>query len=386
MALTVNNLYKESAKYNIKLHAGEGGLTNIVSWIHVVETIEGARFLHGNEIVITEGAICRTADDLMEYVTVVHAHNAGAVIFNTGKFITNIPDCVITFCNENNLPLFSVPWEVPLVDLTSDFCKRIIDHMSREDSIVTILKNLIFHIGDRQSLVHQMERFGYMNDCVMTFFCISLELEKTSSEFVNESRRLKNITEQAAKSIKDKYISFEYQDKRIVALVDYRQEELERYTDLIFKSISAIKLVPYVYIGISDNIKSLELQDDNFMRAYAACRIAIKRDEKVLRYQELGLYKILVNVKSNAVLSEMYQSIMGKLAEHDRENKTDYCAFVEKYLECDGNTKKVSQELFIHRNTVNNYIKRIEEILDMDISTWENRAVLYTAYCIRNIL
>lgn len=386
MALTVNNLYKESAKYKIKLHAGEGGLTNLVSWIHIVETVEGAGFLHGNEIVVTEGAICRSDDELMAYVKEVHAHNASAVILNTGKFIVNVPSNVIDFCNDNNLPLFSVPWEVPLVDLTADYCKRIVDHISRQDSIATTLKNLIFHTGDKHELIHQMERFGYLKDSSMAFVCISLEWEKTSSEFVEESRKIKKIAEQSAKRINDKYISFEYQDKRIVALINYSAEEIEKYTDMVFKAISANKRVPYIYIGISDNIKGFETQDNNFMRAYAACRIAIKKNEHVLTYQELGIYKLLVNVKNNELLLEMYQSIMGKLLDYDKDNGTEYCTFIDKYIECDGSTRRVSEELFIHRNTVNNYLNRIEEILDMDITSWENKAILFTAHCISTIL
>ena len=31
-------------------------------------------------------------------------------------------------------------------------------------------------------------------------------------------------------------------------------------------------------------------------------------------------------------------------------------------------------------------INKVEEILEIDIMSWENRALLYTSYCIRNIL
>ena len=54
MALTVGNLFKESVKYNMKLLAGQAGLCRPVQWIHIIETNEGAQFLHGNEVVITE--------------------------------------------------------------------------------------------------------------------------------------------------------------------------------------------------------------------------------------------------------------------------------------------------------------------------------------------
>lgn len=386
MALTVGNLYKESEKYKMKLLAGDGGMANLVSWIHIVETVDGAGFLHGNEIVITEGTICRTEEALMKYMEEVYIRNASAVIINTGMFIMEVPSAVILFCNEKKLPLFTVPWEIPLVDLTTDFCKRIVEHVTRQDSIATTFKNLIFHVGDEHMLVNQMERYGYMHDSTMTIVCISLEGERDSTEVSDESRKIKYIAEQSAKKIKDQYISFEYQGKRIVVLFDYSDEEVEAYTDTLFKALSANRLVPYIYIGVGDNMRGLDAQDNNFMRAFVACRIGIKRNEHVLSYKELGLYKLLVNVKNTEVLYEMYQSTLGKLEEHDRENGTKYRPFLDAYIESDGNTGKVSKALYIHRNTVNNYIKKVEEILEIDIMSWENRALLYTSYCIRNIL
>lgn len=386
MALTVSNLYRESARYNMKLLAGESGLSNLVAWIHVIETTAGARFLHGNEIVITEGTICRQEAELLEYVQEVFARHASAVIFNTGMFILNVPPSVLDYCNANGLPLFTVPWEVSLVNLTSDFCRRITEHETRQDSIVTTFKNLIFDIGDKEALIHQMERYGYMSDSTMTFICICLEMEKSSLEIVKESRRIKHIAEQSAKRIQDRYISFEYQEKRVVVLIDYTSNEVERFVDNVFRSLSANKLVPFIYIGIGDNMKGLEMQDNNFMRAYAACQIAVKRKERVLKYQELGLYRLLVNVKNIELLSGLYYDTLGRLAEYDRENGTDYGNFIRTYIECDGNKRQVSETLYIHRNTVNNHVKKIEEILDVDLFSWEGKSILYTAYCIGNLL
>lgn len=386
MALTVGNLYKESAGYQMKLLAGEAGFSNLVTWIHIIETIEGAGFLHGNELVITEGTICREEESLLAYAKEILTHNASGLIINTGMFIKEVPAALIAFCNENELPLFTVPWEIPLVDLTSDFCHRIVDHATREDGIAATFKNLIFNIGDKQALIHQMERYGYMSDSTMAFVCISHEPEKSSSELVNESRKITYIAEHAAKKIKDQYISFEYQEKRMVALIEYTSKEIEEYLDNVFKSLSANKLLSYIHIGIGDNMKGLEMQGNNFMRAYAANEIAKKKKECILKYQELGLYRLLVNVKNIELLSEIYHDTLGKIEEHDKENGTDYSNFIRSYIEYDGCAKEVSQNLYIHRNTVNNYIKKIEEIIGFELVSWEGKALLYTAYCIKDLL
>ena len=174
--------------------------------------------------------------------------------------------------------------------------------------------------------------------------------------------------------------------KRIVVLIDYTQDEIETYIDDIFKKLSAYTLLSEIYIGIGDNVKGLEYQDTNFMHAYAACKIAYKNKERVLKYQELGLYKLLVNIENVDVLLDFYQNSFGKLMQYDKENGTDYYKFMKTYIECDGHQGYVSDKLFIHRNTVSNYVKKIEEIIDMDLLSWEGRAKLYAAYCIENML
>lgn len=386
MALTVSNLYKESMKYHMKMMAGENGLSNLVQWVHIIETKEGAEFLHGHELIITECIIGYEEKKLLDFVKTLHALNASALIVNTGKFIHEIPDSVIAYCNESSLPLFTIPWEVPLVDVTREYCQRIMDNAVKEDTIATTVKNLIFQIGDQSALIHQMERFGYMAASTMIFLCLSIDKERGTEESVNESRKVKLLAESAAKFIKDQYISFEYQEKRIVVLVDYTQDEIEKYLDIVFKKLSAGKLLTEIHIGVGDNIKGLENQDVNFMRAYSACEIAGRKSERVLHYQELGLYKLLVNIGNTKVLQDFFKDSFGKLIAYDAENGTDYHRFIQTYIECNGRQGDVSEKLFIHRNTVNNYVRKVEEIIDIDLLSWEGKAKLYAAYCIEDIL
>ena len=386
MALTVSDLFKESAKYHMKLLAGKNGLNNLVYWVHIIETIESVRFLRGNELVITEGILENEEGRLLSFVEKLFLQNASALVVNTGMFIKKIPDCVIAFCDEKGFPLFSIPWEVPLVDVTREYSQRIMDNSVKEDTIVTTFKNLIFGTGDKETQIHQMERYGYLSASTMLFLCFSLELEKGTEEFVNKSRKLKSLSERLAKMIKNQYISFEYQERRIVVLIDYTQEEIDAYIDRIFKELSGNKLLSDIYIGLGDNIKGMEHQNVNFMRAYASCQIARRKQERVLGYQELGLYKLLVNIENADVLEDFHNNSFGKLIKYDEENGTDYYKFIKTYIECDGHQGAVSDKLFIHRNTVNNYIKRIEEILDMDLLSWEGKAKLYVAYCIENVL
>lgn len=74
------------------------------------------------------------------------------------------------------------------------------------------------------------------------------------------------------------------------------------------------------------------------------------------------------------------------MKEYDEKNNTEYETFVKMYVACDGHQGEVSEKCFIHRNTVNNYVKKAEEIMGIDLSTWEGKARLYVALCVEDIL
>ncbi len=46
---------------------------------------------------------------------------ASGIVINTGPYIKKIPDEVIQFGNEFGFPIFTMPWEVHVVDVTRDF-------------------------------------------------------------------------------------------------------------------------------------------------------------------------------------------------------------------------------------------------------------------------
>ena len=258
--------------------------------------------------------------------------------------------------------------------------------MISQQEAEAIMKDLIFHVGEKDALLHQLERLGFMTTCTMAALCISLHMPHGTEEYVRESRHLKMVAESCAKRIHDQYISFEYREKRILLLINYTPEDLEQYLDSLFKTASAHKLLPLISIGVGDIVKGPENQDSNFMHAYAACKLASRKKERILYYKEMGIYKLLIDNENTEALTAFYTDSVGKLKEYDEKNNTEYETFVKMYVACDGHQGEVSEKCFIHRNTVNNYVKKAEEIMGIDLSSWEGKARLYVALCVEDIL
>ncbi len=65
--------------------------------------------------------------------------------------------------------------------------------------------------------------------------------------------------------------------------------------------------------------------------------------------------------------------MLGPLVEYDRVKGTDLVLTLSKYFETQGNLKEMSEELFIHYNTVVYRLQRIKEIISMDLDNYEDR-------------
>ena len=78
--------------------------------------------------------------------------------------------------------------------------------------------------------------------------------------------------------------------------------------------------------------------------------------------------------------------MIGKLDEHDQSNGSDYIEFLEAYLKNNGNINETAEKMFIHRNTVVYKIKKINELLDCNLSDLKTRVQIYLALMVRNLI
>ena len=73
MAVTVRRLCRNLKKeYRLNMIAGAEGLGNFVEWVHIIEDIEVADFLNGNELVMTTGiGNINTPENIMKNIAAV---------------------------------------------------------------------------------------------------------------------------------------------------------------------------------------------------------------------------------------------------------------------------------------------------------------------------
>ena len=144
MAISLSQLCEDAEKsYSMRLVAGSGGMENTVRWVHIVEDSEVPDFLHGNELIFTTGIAHVGIEWLKDFVISLKAKGAVGLVVNIGPHITAVPPAVIVFCEQNDFPVFTIPWTTRIVDISYDFCRRIIGNENREGSIADAFRAII---------------------------------------------------------------------------------------------------------------------------------------------------------------------------------------------------------------------------------------------------
>ncbi|MFF5183010.1 PucR family transcriptional regulator [Streptomyces sp. NPDC000345] len=103
-----------------ELLAGAGGLDRPVRWVHSSEVYEGANFLDGGELLLTNGFGLTDAGDEVRrrYVRELSARGAAGLAVEVGRSLPRMPDEVIDEARRLGLPLLALHRVVPFVRIT----------------------------------------------------------------------------------------------------------------------------------------------------------------------------------------------------------------------------------------------------------------------------
>lgn len=102
------------------LLAGEGALDRPVRWVHSSEVYEGANFLDGGELLLTNGFGLTDADEEVRrrYVRELAARGAAGLAVEVGRSLPQMPAEVVDEARRLGLPLLAMHRVVPFVRIT----------------------------------------------------------------------------------------------------------------------------------------------------------------------------------------------------------------------------------------------------------------------------
>lgn len=380
MPIMLSQLCANAQKtYGMKLLAGGAGLYNTVRWVHMVEDREVPDFLIGNELIFTTGIGQKGTQWLQGFVKSLVRHNASGLVVNIGPYIKNISPQLIDLCNEYDFPLFSLPWKVHIIDITYDFCHRIIANEEAETSVATAFKNLIYHPQNTDDYSNVLEKAGFHNENNYQIISISMNINgKTATKEDWKNFQYKHLR----KFRKSSYpvAMFYHQKNLIIVRQNVTEAEKSLIKIAINELINSVNDNIQFFIGISDIDIGHKSVPSCYEHALMAMKTAIIEKNYVMDYKDIGIYSIILGIHDTKLLKTFTQNKLGKLKEYDTRNNSDFINVLYSYLKKDGSISAVAKEFNVHRNTINYKMKQIKNIMGVDLDYNDKLQILLALY------
>lgn len=120
-------------------------------------------------------------------------------------------------------------------------------------------------------------------------------------------------------------------------------------------------------IGIGRDYRNAREIRNSYQEAMRVIDYLKKREDiSILHHDDLGIYRILSYNELKPELEQFFKDVLEPLVRYDADKGQDLVETLKKYYEFRGNTKRVSDAMFTHYNTIVYRMNRIKEITNLD--------------------
>lgn len=384
MGFTIEDaLTQTGEQYQLKLLAGHGGCSNAISWVHMIEDTTIIQQLWGKELAVTTGLGFQTHDALMTFIQRLIQYHSVGLIINTGKYILDISQDIIEYCNEQDFPLLTTPWEIHMADLIKDFSMRCISSEKEDQQISKWFKEILTNPKvieeSRNLLKDSFDVDGY-------FQVILIDIENSDQFDMIERRRAAFQLELYFEKVDSPYSFFWYDGYFAMIINNMSVKELEEVVDNMYKRAKKRMKDSTIHIGIGTRMKNLRNMILSYKRALAAVHMASQFQYPMIFFEEMGIYQILFSIEDQEILKSMYHQLLDPLIQYDQKHHGELEQTLYNYLLYDGNQQMMAKQLYMHRNTINYRLGKIKDLLGCDLSSAEERIPYMLAFYIQKMI
>jgi len=394
MTLKLKDLVGLPQLKNLKLVAGSAGLDRTLHWVHVVELPDVMHWTLGGELLFMTGIGIR--DNLAILSRIVEEcarRNIAGLVLNVGPYIPATPPEVIELADELGFPVFELPWEVKLVEVTREICNHIMNQQVEEKSIQDIIENILYgDCSNPEILSTRAALYDYdlskPHRVLFVRYSRILSSDRpdinTEQKVLEDKQKIQHIVQEAFRR-SSKKVLFTSRSDRIVLLVpsDGSMQESQRVESIaqsILQTTAEQMKNIQMHIGWGNPFENLQDGKKSMEQAELALKVGITSGKKkFFGYEALGFYKVLFNVSNRKELETFRLEVLGPLNDYDQRHKGELLPTLTAYLEDTENLALVADRLHIHRNTLRYRMQKVEELTGRNLNDTQDRMHLYFA-------
>lgn len=367
-------------KYQMRLAAGRKGLERQIDWVHIIEDVQVAEFLRGGELVFTTGIVGRE-EYLLELGKRLWKKEACGLAVNLGPYIGRVPEELLEFGDKKGFPIFTIPWEIRLVDVTRALTTRLNEYEQTEKTLNQAVENAIFRSAVPELYLPYMMRCGYPEEA--NYQIAVIDVERIRKDCSQSRRVLWNVREEL-QGMPFPVVVF-WQEERLLLLfgqdsVPLCRERMERIMQMGRDRHLGFQA------GVGPVVTTLPCLPRSYEHAVGALNLAKRKGEKLLNYEDFGIYKIIMDVQDRKMLDRYCREMLGPVLDYDQKKQTDYAQILREYVETGGSVREMAQNRFCHRNTIHYKLQKIRELLPVDLDDMVKRSEILLAFQILDCL
>lgn len=248
-----------------------------------------------------------------------------------------------------------------------------VEAYNRPKDLDDILGNLLaHHLIPEQRIISVLD--GCHWDVDDEFFCMVLE----SKSFDPRGVMLKTSAAQLASRLPSEcYTVF---DDKLVVVFDITRLRLSQ--DQVLEQAIPLFRDSFLAAGISTSFRDFKNLFYFYLQGVSALALGMKRDPTFwyFRYDAYQLEDFIVRVKGRQIPEALYPTGLKRLIEYDTSKGSDLVGLLRVYLEKGMNVAETIRTTYMHRNTCEYRLKRIEEIGGFDLTDPDERLKLEIAF------
>lgn len=382
----------------MQLIAGEKGLHRMVSWTYMVQTRPYADHMNrGNFALIVVDYVRFDYEEAARSMEELNELGISGLAVSTVDDREDVPQSMIDRANELELPLFYIRWEgASFVDIAQSIGSLIVQTGVENKKTGDYLYNLLFGYEINDKYVEKISgQFGldfsrpYRVGVIVIDrkYGVNLEQDEHTYEYYADclNREVNNM--------KGSSMFMRFLNKFVLLFEARENKEIEHELERILRRLD--NKPQFKGLIRSTCILGAAYKDPrDFGQSYQEAKNLIaKKDilpnpknKKVLSASSMGIYKYMFNSGNQAEILDYCNEKLRTLEEYDHANGTFLQDTLLAYYMNGFSVGKTAEALFIHRNSLQYRINKIEELLGMELDDYMEYLNLINCILIKRLM
>lgn len=363
----------------VELIAGESGLDRIVSWTYMVQTRPyGDHMNQGNFALIVVDYVRFDLEETRRTMEELIPLGISALAISIVDDREPVPQEIIRRANELELPLFYVRWEgASFVDISQSVGTLITEVNVQNKRTGDYLYNLLFGYDINERYVEKISsQFGldFSNPYRVGIIVVDRKYGINMEQDEHIYEYYANCLNREVVGMKGHPMFMRFLNKFVLLFEAKPDKQIEQELEKMLKELDSRPR--FKDIIQSTCVLGREYNHPrDFEKSYHEAKSLVPKigllpnpnGKKVLSASAMGIYKYLFNSGNQAEILEYCNDKLSKLEEYDHANGTFLVETVLAYYMNGFNAGKTAQSLFIHRNSLQYRLNKIQELLGIEL-------------------